>query len=172
MTSADLLVDGFSRVRGAVHDAAAGLTGAQLAFQVDPEANSIAWLLWHLTRVQDDHIADLTETEQIWTVQRWNERFGLPLPVDDTGFGHDPEDVAAVQVSGPDLLVGYHDAVFNHTHGFVSGISDEDLPRVIDAAWDPPTTLGVRLISVLSDGLQHAGQAAFTRGVLERAEEQ
>ena len=51
--------------------------------------------------------------------------------------------------------------------GFVR-LTDDDLDRIVDTSWDPPVTLGVRLISVLSDDLQHAGQAAFVRGVLER----
>jgi hypothetical protein len=38
---------------------------------------------------------------------------------------------------------------------------------VVDASWDPPVTLGVRLVSVISDDLQHAGQAAYLRGMIE-----
>ena len=54
------------------------------------------------------------------------------------------------------------------TIALVSGVTDADLSRVVDEAWDPPVTLGVRLVSVISDGLQHAGQAAFIRGILRR----
>jgi hypothetical protein len=38
----------------------------------------------------------------------------------------------------------------------------------VDDYWDPPVTLGVRLVSIISDDLQHVGQAAFIRGVIER----
>ena len=58
MTSAELLVDAFGRIREVVHQVVDGLTPEQLAFRVGPEANSIAWLVWHLTRIQDDHLAD------------------------------------------------------------------------------------------------------------------
>ena len=51
----------------------------------------------------------------------------------------------------------------------MSGLTDADLPRVVDERWDPPVTLGVRLVSVISDCLQHAGQAAFVRGILLRS---
>lgn len=98
MTSAELLVDAFGRIRGAVHRVVDGLTPEQLTFRVDPEANSIAWLVWHLTRIQDDHLAGVAEAEQAWTAQGWVERFGLPFDPPDTGYGHRPEEVAAVQV--------------------------------------------------------------------------
>jgi uncharacterized protein DUF664 len=167
MTSAELLVDAFARIREVVHRAVGGLTPEQLAFQADPEANSIAWLVWHLTRIQDDHVAGVAGTEQVWTSQGWVERFGLPFDPLATGYGHRPADVAAVRASG-ELLVGYHDAVHRQTTGYVEGLQDADLGRVVDRSWDPPVTLGVRLVSVIADDLQHAGQAAFVRGVLRR----
>ena len=167
MTSAELLVDAFGRIREVVHRVVDGLTPEQLAFRVDPEANSIAWLVWHLTRIQDDHVADVARAEQVWTAQGWAERFGLPFDPRATGYGHRPADVAAVRVPA-ELLAGYHDAVHQQTTGYVGRLVDADLGRVVDRSWDPPVTLGVRLVSVVADDLQHAGQAAFVRGVLQR----
>ncbi|HEY3469779.1 MAG TPA: DUF664 domain-containing protein [Amycolatopsis sp.] len=168
MNVADLLADGFGRVRGTVHAAVEGLTAEQLRARPDEEANSIAWLVWHLTRVQDDHVADVAGTEQVWTGQDWLARFGLPFPAGDTGYGHRPEDVAAVRVDKPDLLTGYYDAVHEQTLRFVEGLDGQSLDRIVDEAWDPPVSLGVRLISVLDDDIQHAGQAMYVRGLLER----
>jgi hypothetical protein len=62
MTSAELLADAFGRIQETVHDAVRGLTPEQLAFRIDSDANSIAWLVWHLTRIQDDHVADVALT--------------------------------------------------------------------------------------------------------------
>ncbi|MEU0788534.1 DUF664 domain-containing protein [Amycolatopsis sp. NPDC005961] len=168
MNVADLLVDGFGRVRENVHAAVEGLTAEQLRTRLDDEANSIAWLVWHLTRVQDDHVADVAGTEQVWTGQDWLSRFGLPFPAADTGYGHRPADVEAVRVDRPDLLTGYYDAVHEQTVRYLENLDDSALDRVVDEAWDPPVTLGVRLVSVLDDDIQHAGQAMFVRGVLER----
>ena len=168
MTSAELLVDAFSRIRGVVHRAVDGLTTGQLAFRVDAEANSIAWLVWHLARIQDDHVAGVAQAEQVWISGGWVDRFGLPFDPRDTGYGHQAEDVAAVQVDSGELLVGYYDAVHEQTLGYVGGLADADLGRVVDRSWDPPVTLGVRLVSVIADDLQHAGQAAFVRGILQR----
>jgi uncharacterized damage-inducible protein DinB len=167
MTSADLLTDAFGRIREEVYDAVMGLTAQQLAFRPAPEANSIAWLVWHLTRIQDDHVADATQTEQVWTSGGWAARFGFPAGSRDTGYGHNSGQVAAVEVDSAELLTAYYDAVHERTIRFVTTLTDSDLPRIVDESWDPPVTLGVRLISVISDDLQHAGQAAYLRGIIE-----
>ncbi|HZB50434.1 MAG TPA: DUF664 domain-containing protein [Mycobacteriales bacterium] len=167
MTSADLLADGFDRIHGLVHSVVDGLDTDELAARVDPGANTIAWLVWHLTRIQDDHVAAVAGTEQVWTADGWVERFGLPFDPADHGYGHDADQVGRVRVAG-ELLTGYHDAVHRRTLDYVRTVTDADLPRVVDTSWDPPVTLAVRLVSVLSDDLQHAGQAAFVRGMLER----
>jgi Protein of unknown function (DUF664) len=168
MTSADLLVDAFTRIRDAVHDVVDGLTPEQLAIRLDDDANSIAWLVWHLTRIQDDHVADAGAFEQIWTSGGWVERFGLPFDPRATGYGHAADDVAAVRVGSGGLLIGYHDAVHQRTTEYVRGLTDADLDRIVDESWDPPVSLGVRLVSVIADDLEHVGQAAFVRGVVLR----
>lgn len=168
MTSAQLLTDAFGRVRDVVHEVVDGATPKELVHRVDPEANTIAWLIWHLTRVQDDHIADVAGLPQLWTAKGWAARFGLPLPPTDTGYGHTPGQVAAVRVTSGELLTGYYDAVHQQTLDYVGGLTDDDLPRVVDRSWDPPVTLAVRLVSVISDDLQHAGQAAFVKGIVQR----
>ncbi|GAA4225539.1 DUF664 domain-containing protein [Actinomadura meridiana] len=169
MTSALLLTDAFGRIREQVHGAVDGLTPQQLAYRADADANSIAWLLWHLTRVEDDHISDVAGTAQAWTEGGWADRFGLPFDPSDTGYRHTSAQVAAVQVPSADLLTGYQDAVHAETVAYVSTVTDDDLPRVVDRSWDPPVTLGVRLVSVISDCIEHTGQAAFVRGLLLRA---
>ncbi len=167
MGSADLLADAFGRIRDSVHGVVEGLTPEELGFRPEGTANSIAWLVWHLTRVQDDHIAAAAGTEQAWTSSGWADRFGLPLDISDTGYGHGSDQVAALTGNAA-LLRGYHDAVLEATLGFVRSISDPDLDRIVEERWDPPVTLGVRLVSVIADDLEHAGQAAYVRGMLQR----
>jgi uncharacterized damage-inducible protein DinB len=167
MTSADLLIDAFGRVREVVYDAVMGLTPQQLAFRPGPDTNSIAWLVWHLTRIQDDHIAGVTQAEQVWTAGAWAPRFGLKAGSLDTGYGHSPRQVAAIHVESGELLTAYYDAVHERTIRFVTVLTDADLPRIVDDSWDPPVTLAVRLVSVISDDLQHAGQAMYLRGMIE-----
>jgi hypothetical protein len=167
LTGNELLIDGFGRIREIVHQVLNGLTQAELDFRLDPAANSIAWLIWHLTRVQDDHIAGASGLEQVWLAGGWEERYGLPLDPGDIGYGNDADEVGVVRVPG-DLLASYHDATCEQTISFLRGLTDADMDKVVDRSWNPPVTMAVRLISVLSDDLQHAGQAAFVKGILER----
>jgi hypothetical protein len=167
MDIAELLVDAFGRVDDATRRAVEGASRPVLTYRPDPDANSIAWLVWHLTRIQDDHVADVAGIDQRWTADGWHERFGLPFAPDATGYGHSSADVAAVAVDGA-LLLGYFDAVHAQTCAYVGGLRAADLDRIVDERWDPPVSLGVRLVSVVNDDLEHAGQAAYVRGIAER----
>jgi uncharacterized damage-inducible protein DinB len=165
MTSAQLLADAFGRIQEEVHAAVADLTADQLARRVTADANSIGWLVWHLTRVQDDHVAGAAGLSQVWTEQGWAEKFALPFADAEIGYGQSSKQVAEVRTTA-ELLTGYYDATHEQTIGYVKGLAEKDLTRVVDDAWDPPVTLAVRLVSVISDDLQHVGQAAFIRGLL------
>jgi len=167
MRSTDVLTDAFDRVRDAVHPAVNGLSRDELTYRPDDESNPIAWLVWHLTRIQDDHVSALSGRPQVWVANGWVERFGLPLPVDDTGYGHDADAVSSV-VADAALLLGYFEDVHAATVAYLATIDDDDLDRVIDRHWDPPVTAGVRLVSVIADDLQHVGQAAYVRGIVQR----
>ena len=166
MTTGELLVDAFDRIREGARGAVDGLTPDQLAQRPSDRANSIGWLVWHLARVQDDHLAAVADHEQVWTADGWHERFGLPFDADDTGYGHSSDQVAQVRGLDAEALVGYLEAVHAATVEFVRPLTPDDLGRVVDERWDPPVTLGVRLVSVVNDDQQHVGQAAFIRGLI------
>jgi hypothetical protein len=174
MTAAELLTDAFGRIQESVDSAVEGLDADQLAAQLDPAANPISWLIWHLSRVQDDHVAAAFGTAQVWTATSWGPRLGLPEHAREVGYGHTPAQVEATasaicgMPSPGKLLAEYHAAVHEQTISLVSGINDADLELVVDNQWKPPVTLGVRLVSVISDDLQHAGQANYVRGILLR----
>src|ERR1700755_366887 len=107
-TTAELLIDGFGRIRENVADVLSGLTTEQLAYQIDSGANPVAWLVWHLTRVQDDHVAAAFGAPQVWSDGGWTARFGLRGDTMEIGYGHRSARVAevAAKVSAtPGLLV-------------------------------------------------------------------
>ena len=167
MNSTDVLIDAFARVRDSLHHAVDGLRMDQLTHRPDDQANSIAWLTWHLSRVQDDHVAEVAGVEQLWTSAGWADRFGLPFALSEIGYGQKPEAIAAVLVEA-DLLMGYYDAVHDRTISYIRQVDDDGLDRIVDTSWDPPVSLGQRLVSVVNDDLQHVGQAAYLRGLVER----
>ena len=168
MKSTDLLLDAFGRIRDEAAETVSGLGDEQLTFRVDPGANTIAWLVWHLTRIQDNHVAEAAGEPELWLEDGWADRFGLSLDPADTGYGHSVDDVAKVRASA-ELLTGYADAVGERTRRYLSSLDDEALDRVVDERWDPPVTLGVRLVSVIGDDMAHLGQAQYVRGLQQRA---
>ena len=89
-TTTDLLLDFFGRPREAAH---------QLSTPPAPGANTIAWLLWHLTRAMDEQVAQVLGYDAVWEAGGWRERFDLPLPPDTHGFGMTFEEVLLVRAS-------------------------------------------------------------------------
>jgi len=163
-----LVNDGYGRVLEALEEALDGLTPDDMNEQPHPDGNSMGWLAWHLTRVQDDHIAALMGEEQLWIKDGWHAKFDRPADPKDIGFGHSSEDVAAFKSPSVETLLTYHRAVLARSKQHLSGLSLSDLDRELDEPWfQPLPTVGVRLVSVMSDCLQHAGQVAYLRGLLK-----
>lgn len=167
MNSTAVLADAFGRIPDLLRHALDGAPHALLTRRLDPEANTLAWLAWHTAREQDAQLAALAGVPEVWTTDGWAARAHLDLPDDDMGYGHTTEQVARVDAPA-DVLLGYLDAVATAASHYLDRLGDDDLDVVVDEAWDPPVTLGARLVSVLADAHQHAGQAAFLRGVLDR----
>lgn len=167
-TGTDILIESITRVKETSARAVTGLTADQLEARVDPEANTVAWLLWHIGRVQDAQVAAAAGSEQLWTSAGWMSRFGLPFAAQETGYAHSVAEVGQVAGVSADLLAEYVAAVCDHTIEYLHTLTDVDLDRIVDTRWNPPVTLAARLVSVVSDDLQHAGQAAIIRGVIER----
>ena len=168
MDTKQILEDAYDRIRDRVHRVTDGLTSSDLAFRPDAEANSIGWLIWHLTRVQDHHVSDIAGRQQEWVEADWPARFGLDPDPENTGYAHTSDQVGAVRPESRDLLQGYFEAVHQRTLNYLAAITPTELDRIIDTSWDPPVSVGVRLVSVIADDLQHVGQAAYVRGLLER----
>ena len=168
METRDVLANAFSRIKEEAHRAAGGLSAAGLNYRPDPDANSIGWLIWHLARVQDDHVSHLADREQAYVTGRWAERLGLRPDERDLGYGHTSQQVAAVTFEEPTMLLAYYDAVHERSLEYVASIDAADLDRIVDERWDPPVSAGVRVVSVIDDCVQHAGQALYVRGMFDR----
>jgi uncharacterized damage-inducible protein DinB len=163
-----LLADAFERINEGVHAVADGLSQEELEARPGPKANTIEWLVWHIARVQDDHVSDLAGREQVWLSQGFADRFHLPLDAHDTGYGNTTKEVGRVRGVPAGDLLAYCDAVHEQTLDVLGGLTTAELDRVVDTQWDPPVTLAVRLVSVIADNLQHVGQAAYVRGLLRQ----
>jgi hypothetical protein len=166
---ASVLLDLYGRTPPLAREAVEGLDPERLARSPAPGTNTIGWLVWHMGRVLDSEFAELMDADQLWTTGDWAGRFGLDPDPSNTGYGHTPEQVAAVRPEGPEALLAYLEATHSRACGFVEGLAPDDLDRIVDRSWDPPVTLGVRLVSLADDCLQHVGQAAYLRGLFDRS---
>jgi uncharacterized damage-inducible protein DinB len=162
----DVFEEAFGRIPGLVDRAVKNLTPEQLRQAPTDGANTIGWLVWHLARIQDGHLAELLDAEQLYLTGDWAPKFGLKADPSDNGYGHSAAEVAAVRPESWQVLADYYAAVHERTLAYLADRSDADFDEVVDGAWDPPVTLGVRLVSVINDDVQHAGQAAYVRGLL------
>jgi hypothetical protein len=167
MDIAALLLELYGRVPPLAHEAVDGLDADRLVWQPAPGANTIGWLVWHLARVQDHHISELTGDDQLWVADDCAAGFGLDPDPSNTGYGHDDADVLEVRAESAAVLLDYLAATDPRATTFIAGLTADALDEIIDRRWDPPVTLGVRLISVADDCLQHVGQAAYVRGLLD-----
>ena len=168
MDGAALIVDGLGRVQEVLHRALQGVPSTVLCRMPTKDTNSMAWLAWHLTRVQDHHLSDLAGLPQQWSAQGWHAKFRMKPDDSETGSGHTPKQVEALKVDGPELLLGYYDAVYERSKRYLAGVRPVDLDRELDEPqYTPLPKVGVRLVSVLADNTQHAGQIAYLRGYFE-----
>lgn len=143
-----------------------GLTEEDLNWQPKPDCNSIGWLVWHLTRWQDFQISEFMGEEQLWIKDDWHKKFGRPANPRDTGTGDKPVDLEAFISPDAGTLLDYHKAVLKRSQKYFSTLKKAGLEKVVEGTpIKPAPTVGMMLIITLSDGLQHAGQAAYVRGL-------
>lgn len=168
-TAVDVLVEAFSRIPDLVHDVMDGIEGEVLLWRPEVDGrtnNSIGWTVWHIGRMEDAQIADLAGSAEVHDSQGWGERLGVPYPASTHGYGMGPADVARFEVASPELLTAYYDAVHARSVEVLRSLNADALAEVVDERWDPPVTALVRLVSIVDDAAQHAGQAAYLKGLL------
>ena len=139
------------------------LTDEQLYHQPTPETNSIAWLVWHLSRWRDKISAAIAEQPQVWVSGGWNQRFGMTD--DRTGLGDTLEQVSTFGVKR-DLLIGYADAAHNAIVSRLSSFTQDQFGKSIEYAPGAERPAWRALISVVEDSAEHAGQINYIRGMV------
>ena len=168
MDQSDLLIEAYGRIAPLVAQAVDGLDAEALAARPAEGANTVGWLVWHLARVQDHHLAEVLDEDQLWVSGDW----AAPLRAGARSRQHRATGTRPTRwrPSAPTAPTPAPATWRRWRPGptaFLGGLGSDDLDRVVDERWDPPVTLGVRLVSVVDDSLQHAGQAAYARGLLD-----
>ena len=160
-----LLLNVFERASVILEKALEGLTQDDLNYLPNQDCNSIAWLTWHLTRVQDSAISSLIGKEQLWIVEKWYSKFSRNPDPNDRGNGHNSEDVSNFQSPDSKTLLEYYYAVLKQTKEYIDKLSIVELGREIDNPRNP--TVGLRLAGIINDNIQHVGQIAYLHGMLK-----
>ena len=162
----DVVRSGLQEYTDHLKRAVEGLTPTELRWQPSLQANHIAWLVWHIARVEDGWVNEyIRESEPLWRSDGWTDRFGLPS--ERGGYGDTAEDIAAF----PDIpmtdLLAYLDSVRESTLALLDSLTEEDLPqtRTTRRTQSPPTVAWV-LAHLLVENAQHVGQVAYIRGLL------
>ena len=167
MEAAALVVDALGRVRQMVRGALEDLAPEELLASPKPH---MAWLVWHLSRVQDANFSGLMDRPQLWIADGWHARFNMPPDPRDYGSGHrqTQEQVEAFTITDKSLLLDYLDAVFARSKAYLSTVTNDDLNRILnEPQYQPLPTLGIRLASVINCNTRHAGQIEYLRGLIK-----
>jgi len=162
-----LIMDLLVRISQELERVLEGLTIDNLNHRPGPHCNSIGWLGWYLTRSHDRNLSELISEEQVWIKDNWHSRFNRAPDPTDTGYDHSLEDVTAFRSPDGKTILEYHNKVLELAKRYMDNLSETDLERKVKS----PTLYNVatvrrRLLGIISEGLQHTGQAAYVRGLL------
>jgi len=167
MVPAEGLLTAHQRNWDMIDAALEGLDDATMSRQPDPECNSVAWILWHMSRVVDTFVhTRLQEKPQVWVQDGWHQKFGMAPDPEDRGVGWTAEQVRAWKAPSKDVQLGYYQAVRARARDFMSSRSYADLEKqkLIPPVTEP-RTVAAALGQMTWDAVAHGGQIAYLRGL-------
>ncbi|MGE3536690.1 MAG: DinB family protein [Candidatus Tectimicrobiota bacterium] len=147
----------------------APLDEAIMARRPTEQCNSIAWILWHMTRVVDTFIhTRLRAQAQLWIKDGWAGQFGMPADPDERGVGWTAAQVVNWSAPARSVQLGYYEALKQATRTYLRSLSDADLEvrRVIPPVPEP-RSVAAALGQMTWDNVAHGGQIAYLRGLFQ-----
>jgi hypothetical protein len=166
MDSGALLKDLLDRNEGYVLPGFAKLTDAELRQRVTAGANPIGWLMWHMARVQDRAVAGMVGIDQRWIADGWHAKFGMGADPEQRGNGDSSDEVTAFAASAQ-VLVDYYAAVREQTNAFLDGLDADDPERQVPGFGAATVSLAQRVPGLILEAVQHGGQIAYVRGLVQ-----
>ena len=131
-----------------------------------PGTNSIAWLIWHLTRIQDLSASARMGKDQAWVAEGFHAKFGMEA--DFMKFNSfTPEELDAFPQMDAESLLGYYECARGYLTEYVNSLSASDLDAPVPPRPHGPENVGDALGITLADNTQHFGQIAFIMGVVK-----
>jgi uncharacterized damage-inducible protein DinB len=141
-----------------------GLTPDEMRWQPTPHTNHIAWLVWHLARVEDRWVSRLRQAPEVWNDEGWANRFRMDP--ESNGFGQTMEEVRAMPEIALQDLMAYFDAVRVVTRHYLEQATDADLAQTYPHPRFGECTGAWIVGHILVEESQHVGQVALIRGMV------
>ncbi|MQF87396.1 MAG: DinB family protein [SAR202 cluster bacterium] len=158
----------YDRIGGVLERALTGLTYEQLTTQpAGRESNPIGWIAWHLIRTQDHNYSILADKASLWIENEWHKQFNLPQDR-GTGNGDSLDQVRSFDPISSELLLSYHKAARERSREYLENLSEEDLDRPSpESMRERDQVVKVTIARVTGDLMQHIGQIAYIRGLVD-----
>jgi hypothetical protein len=162
----EMLAVGYSGILRTLDYTLKGLTKEDINWQPKPDCNSIGWMVWHPIRFQDMQISEFMGEEQLWIKDGWYKKWGRKADPKESGGGMTPEDLTKFKSPGAATVLAYAKAVVERSQKYFPTLKKADLDKILKGGPHKPyPTVGMMLMIILSDSLQHAGQAGYVRGL-------
>ena len=162
MSTVDYMKKSLAFAHNALADARNG-TDEQLHFVPEAGSHSIAWCLWHTTRVEDLIMnARIREQPQVWS-DEWAERIGLPS--EGFGTGQSDDEAQEVRITDMDAFTEYQEAVWAQTAEFFDSLTDEELEREVPARQGTESVGEAISLHMLGHFNGHRGEINTLRGM-------
>jgi uncharacterized damage-inducible protein DinB len=138
-----------------------GLTQEEATWSPSPECNSIAFILWHMIRVEDFFVSRVVQHgKELYETKKWQEKLGTPTKA----YGYTVEELQAWPTPKLEILREYADSVRENTLAFLNSLPTEKLSEV-PRPDRSPDSIGAILGHVTTEIALHAGQISYLRGV-------
>ena len=161
MDAKELLLRSLEESHGYLTKALNGLTQGEATWSPSPECNSIAFILWHMTRVEDFFVNRVIQREkELYEAQKWQEKLGTPTKA----YQYTVEELQAWPAPKLEILREYANSVRENTLAFLNSIPPERLSEV-PRPDRSPDSIGVTLEHLMTEIALHVGQIAYLRGV-------
>lgn len=161
MDAKELLLRSLEESHGYLTKALNGLTQEEATWSPSPECNSIAFILWHMIRVEDFFVNRVIQHEkELYETKKWQEKLGTPAKA----YGYTVEELKAWPAPKLEILREYANSVQENTLAFLNSIPNERLSEV-PRPDRSPDSIGVMLEHLITEIALHVGQIAYLRGV-------
>jgi len=163
MEAKELILMSLEQSQGYLNKALDGLTQEEAAWRPNAECNSIAFILWHMTRVEDFFVNRVIQREnELYEAEGWREKLGTPPK--ETGYQYAAEQLQTWPVPQLEVLRGYASSVIEKTLAFLKSVPPQKLSEVPHPDRSPDS-IGATLGHISTEIALHVGQIAYLRGV-------